>query len=107
MSLENELEAEAFLNSLSVPEIKLPPEISLTSELSLSDEYIIWKNSEIIKHVDKQLIERLEWWDMSLSPKDMLAMKAEAFKQNRVIKWFDDGNLQLIPSNIIINIQNN
>ena len=97
MSLENELEAEAFLNSLSVPEKKL----------SLSDEYIIWKNSEIIKHVDKQLIERLEWWDMSLSPKDMLAMKAEAFKQNRVIKWFDDGNLQLIPSNINIQIINN
>lgn len=104
-------EATDFLNSLTTAGISPTPHtpaISNSSEISKTDSRNFFNNERIIDLVDNTILERLESWDMSMSIKDMLGLKAEAFKQNRLIEGKDDEiNHSWIPSVINIQVINN
>ena len=58
-----------------------------TKSLSIIDDnYEIEKNNEIITNCNDLLLERIKYKDPSLKLSDITSAKAEAFKQNQLLK---------------------
>lgn len=104
----NELEAKEFLESLSIWETS-------QSDVTLYDyddeeDYkykIIRKNEDIIRECDNLLLDRLRNGDSSLRVSDINQVKGEAFKENQQLRGLDNSNINLIPTQINVQIINN
>jgi len=98
----DEQEALLYMESLETPP-KVIPEW-------YSEKIMLSKNEKIIKESNDILIERLEMWDESLSIKDIISMKSEAFKNNQSLLGREEDSLdhkKLIPTTINIQVINN
>ena len=110
---EEEKEAQAFLDSLEIT----PQKKSLPDSLHIGDndeedpdKGMIRTNQAIIDASNRIQLERLEAGDSSLRSQDLVGMKADAFKQNEILKWHWEevqDMRKLIPSTINIQIINN
>lgn len=99
--LLTEQEAQAFMDSLTISHT---PEIS-SHIWKYSEEEMISKNKKIIRKVDAAIDDRVN--DIWVWVKDLIAIKAEAFRQIRALEGKDDIEVKwLIPTNITINIAN-
>lgn len=111
LHISEDQEAQDFLNSLSSTpktEVIIPDEIS-EHWLKGKAKKTFEENERIITKSNKLLIDKLEEWD-EVSIKDIIQMKAEAFKNNQSLLGKDDEAVdtrKLIPSTINIQIINN
>ena len=96
IKLLSDKDAKAYLDTLSS-----------IDDPSDKESFTIRQNERIIKASDELLLERLESKDGSLRITDIVSAKDSAFKNNQKIKGLDVSDIQLIPANITINIQNN
>lgn len=99
-----------WLQSTDVQKTTLTTELSHIEETSDEEARMLFENQRIIDKSNRILIDRLECDDASLSIKDIIQMKSEAFKNNQSIKglWEDNTDYsKLIPTNINIQVINN
>ncbi len=96
IKLLSDKDAKAYLDTLSS-----------IDDPSDKESFTIRQNERIIKASDELLLDRLESKDGSLRITDIVSAKDSAFKNNQKIKGLDVSDIQLIPANITINIQNN
>ena len=102
---DKELQARNFLASLSNPNPTITEEPHLTNA---DDRQVILKNSNLIKEIDDLILSRFWKYPESISLKDLNSIKAEAFKQNRLLQGKDDWEWpNKIPSIVNIQIINN
>lgn len=111
--IKDEQEALMYLEWLQSTDVqKTTPatELSHIEETSDEEARMLRENQRIIDKSNRILIDRLECDDASLSIKDIIQMKSEAFKNNQSIKglWEDNTDYsKLIPTNINIQVINN
>ncbi len=108
--ITNEEEALEYLNTISNTDNSLDKTDSLWGLLDSKDIAMIRDNEDIINKSNKILLDRLNNDDESLSIKDIIQAKSEAFKNNQVIKWLESDSIdtkKLIPTTINIQINNN
>ena len=99
----NEEKIEDYFNTLPEPVTK--PTLYIDEDSKMMED-----NQSIIDQANKLLLERLRYGDDSLRPQDIISMKSEAFKENRMLKGGEEEEIdvrKLIPSTINIQIINN
>ena len=102
--LEEQLSANNFMESLEREVVK---DEGFIKNKDIDKDYI-FNNNLLIRGIDDLLIDRLESKDGSLKWSELNAIKAEAFRQNRIMKWEDMVDMtRVIPTNINIQIINN
>lgn len=103
---EEETAASALLSSLGLlPNQNREKHTGVDSFKTYTAE----KNKSLIKKIDTRLTDTIEDSSQFITMKDLIAMKAEMFKEIQVAEGNEQAldTTRLIPTNITLNIQNN